>query len=301
MPWERAIGVAAALVLAPLLPALATRVKARMSGRCGSPLLQGYHDIAKMLRKGAVYSRSTTAIFRLGPLVGLAATLPVLLMVPMLGFAAPVAFPGDLLVVAGLLALARFGTVLAALDTGSAFEGMGAGRDVQFAALTEPALLLALAVAARLSGSLSLSGMAQAAPVVPFASSGFALLLAAVTLFVVLLAENARIPVDDPTTHLELTMIHEVMVLDHSGPELAVIQYHASLKFWVFAALLVSLALPVLTGVPLPDGLGWLGVVAFVALAVGMVESLMARLRFLHVPRLLVGAGVLSLTALVML
>jgi len=299
--WERAIGVMLALALAPLLPAVASRVKARMAGRYGMPLWQGYSDLAKGLRKGVVYSRTTTALFRLGPLVSLSTTLPALAVVPMLGLPAAVAFPGDLILLAGLLALSRFATVLAALDTGSAFEGMGASREVQVAALAEPALFLSLAVVARLTGTLSLSAMAAAIPQVPFSSSGFALLLATGTLFVVLLAENARIPVDDPTTHLELTMIHEVMVLDHSGPEWAAIQYNSALKLWIFAALVVSLCNPLRIGNPLADAAAWAFGLVVVAVAVGIVESVMARLRLVHLPRLLVGAAVLSMTALVLM
>ena len=139
----------------------------------------------------------------------------------------------------------RFVTVLAALDTGSAFEGMGASREVQFAALAEPALLLGLAVLVRSTGSLSLSGAFAALTPAAWAHQGAALVLVLGTLFVVFLAENARIPVDDPNTHLELTMIHEVMVLDHGGPDLGLIHYGAALKLWVLGALLVGVALPV--------------------------------------------------------
>src|SRR5438094_4869015 len=145
-----------ALLLAPLLPGLINRMKAFVAGRRGPPLLQPYWDIVKYLRRGAVYGDVTTAVFRLGPVVNLAALVAATLVVPFGGLASPLSFAGDLIVLAGLLALGRFATMLAALDTGSSFEGMGASREVHFAALTEPAFLLALAVLARVTGRFSL-------------------------------------------------------------------------------------------------------------------------------------------------
>ncbi len=278
-----------ALALAPLLLGVINRTKAFFAGRNGQPLFQLYYDLAKLLRKGAVYSRTTSWVFRAGPIVGLAAVVLATAIVPLAGVGAPLAFAGDLVLFAYLLGLMRFFTVIAALDTGSAFEGMGASREVQFSALAEPVLFLALAALARQAGSLSLTGILSA--VTP---AGPAWALVAVALLVVLLAENARIPVDDPNTHLELTMIHEVMVLDHSGPDFAFILYGAALKLWVLGALLV--------GVVLPGGNIFLSLLAMVALAVvvGVIESTMARLRLLRVPQLLVGAGALAALALIL-
>jgi len=299
MAWERLAGPALALVLSPLLLSVIVRVKARFAGRRGMPLLQPYFDLAKLFRKGVVYSRTSTAVFRLGPVVALAATIGALAFVPMLGLPAVVAFPGDFVLAAYLLGLGRFFTVIAALDTGSAFEGMGASREVHFSALAEPALFLALAALARSTNALSLSVIADGLAATPFPATALPIVLCSLTLFVVLLTENARIPIDDPTTHLELTMIHEVMVLDHSGPELGLIEYQSGLKMWIFAGLIASLAVPVRTGNAFVDAGIWLGAVAFLMVAVGTVESTLARLRLIHVPRLIVGAGVLSLTALV--
>jgi len=278
-----------ALALAPLLLGVINRTKAFFAGRNGQPLFQLYYDLAKLLRKGAVYSRTTSWVFRAGPIVGLAAVVLATAIVPLAGVGAPLAFAGDLVLFAYLLGLMRFFTVIAALDTGSAIEGMGASREVQFSALAEPVLFLALAALARQAGSLSLTGILSA--VTP---AGPAWALVAVALLVVLLAENARIPVDDPNTHLELTMIHEVMVLDHSGPDFAFILYGAALKLWVLGALLV--------GVVLPGGNIFLSLLAMVALAVvvGVIESTMARLRLLRVPQLLVGAGALAALALIL-
>src|ERR1051325_3143678 len=150
-----------ALVLAPLLLGLINRTKAFVVGRRGPPLLQPYFDIVKCLRRGAVYGDATSWVFRLGPVVNLAVLLAALLMLPLGGIAPPLSFSGDLVVLAGLVAVGRFATVLAALDTGSSFEGIGASREVHFAALAEPAFLLALAVLVRVTGALSLAPIYQ--------------------------------------------------------------------------------------------------------------------------------------------
>jgi formate hydrogenlyase subunit 4 len=288
------------LVLAPLLLGVTNRTKAAMAGRVGPPLLQPYHDVLKLLRKGTVYSRTTTWVFRAGPVVTLSAAAVATGIVPLGGSRAPIAFPGDLLLFVYLLALGRFFTVVAALDTGSSFEGMGASREVAFASLAEPALVVGLAAVARATGSLSLSGMLGAVTGAAWAHAAPTLALAAAALLVVFLAENGRIPVDDPATHLELTMIHEVMVLDHGGPDLAMILYGAALKLWLLGALFVGLVLPVHTGAAWIDtGTATAGMVGF-AVAVGLIESQMARLRLVHVPNLLVGGTVLSVLALLL-
>jgi formate hydrogenlyase subunit 4 len=232
--------------------------------------------------------------------VSLAATATACLLMPFGGAAPLLSFDGDLVLFAYLLGVARFATVLAALDTGSAFEGMGAAREVTFSSLAEPALFLSLVTLARATGTLSLGGMLGPSLAGAWGHAAPALLLAGIALFVVALAENARIPVDDPNTHLELTMIHEVMVLDHSGPDLALIQYGAALKLLLFGALVSRIALgreP--TGAAAVTVL-LAGTLAF-AVAVGTVESVMARLRMNRVPQMLVGASVLSAFGLVLL
>jgi formate hydrogenlyase subunit 4 len=284
-----------ALLLAPLLPAIVNRVKAVFAGRKGQPLLQGYFDLARLLSKAGIYSQTTSWIFRAGPTIGLAAAAAALSILPWAGVPALLSFDGDVVFFAALFGLARFATILGALDTGSAFEGMGASREAWFSALTEPALLLALAALARLSGSLSLSLMLTGAGV--GGGAGAALLLAAGAALVVFLAENARIPVDDPNTHLELTMIHEVMALDHGGVDLAFIQYGSALKLWAFGGLAASMLVP-RAGVPALDMAIGLGALAFVAAATGVVESVMARLRLVRVPQLLVAASVMSALSL---
>ena len=287
-----------ALVLTPLLLGLINRTKAFVAGRRGPPLLQLYFDIAKYVRRGAVYGDVTSWVFPLGPVVNLAALMAALLLVPLGAMPAPLSFSGDLIVVAGLLALGRFAIVLAALDTGSSFEGMGASREVHFAALAEPALLLALAVLARITGALSLTPMYQGITGSAWIAALPTLALVAMTLLVLVLVENSRIPVDDPTTHLELTMIHEVMVLDHGGPDLAFILYGGALKLFILGAILVHVALPFPAGGAWP-GTAWLiGGELALAVLVGGVESVMARLRLAQVPQFPIGAFAIAAVSL---
>jgi formate hydrogenlyase subunit 4 len=291
-----------ALLLAPLLLGIINRTKSFVAGRRGPPLVQPYRDIAKSLRRGAVYGEVTGWVFRLGPVVNLATLVAALLVLPFGGVGAVVSFPGDLIVLAGLFALGRFVTVLAALDTGSSFEGMGASREVHFAALAEPALLVALATLVRVTGALSLTDIYGAVSLATWARALPALALVAMTLAVLELVENTRIPVDDPTTHLELTMIHEVMVLDHSGPDFGLIQYGAALKLWILGALFVGLVVVPLRSFGLwLDGAAALLGMAGLAVAIGIVESAMARYRLVRVPQFIVGAATLSVVAFIVL
>jgi formate hydrogenlyase subunit 4 len=291
---QNVVHVLAALTLPPLLPGVITKTKALFAGRVGPPVLQPYYDLLKLFRKGAVFSTTTTWVFRAGPVVGLVTAALAALLVPLAGSTAPISFTGDLILLVYLFGLGRFFTAAAALDTGSAFEGMGAAREVTFACLAEPALVLGLLVLARLSDSLQLAGMLGGSLGSHWPTAGASLALVLLSWFVVLLAENCRIPFDDPNTHLELTMIHEVMVLDHSGPPFGMILYGAALKLFVFAALVVRLAFPWLTGSPWLDWPIFVGGLLVVAVTVGVVESTMARLRLTHVPTLLVAACLLS-------
>ncbi len=298
VPW---LQTGLALGLAPLLPGVINRVKAFFAGRQGPPVLQLYYDLWKLLQKGTVYSRTTTWVFRAGPIAGLAAVLLALFLTPFGKSAAPLAFGGDLILFAYLLGLMRFMTIVAALDTGSSFEGMGAGREAFFSMLAEPAFLLGLAAVARASGSLSLSGIEAGITVQTWLSMGPGLALTAAAWMVVLLAENARIPVDDPDTHLELTMIHEVMVLDHGGPDLAAIHYGAALKLWVLGALLVGLLIPAWDGAVWINALAFIGGMILLAVGVGAIESIIARLRLARVPQLLIGALALAALAMILM
>jgi formate hydrogenlyase subunit 4 len=297
--WS-AVNFAIAIVISPLLLGVINRTKAFFGGRQGQRLLQPYHDIYKLLRKGAVYSRTTTWVFRAGPVVGLGSMLVALAITPLGATTALIAFPGDIIVLAYVFGVARFFTVIAALDTGSSFEGMGASREVQFSVLAELAFLLSIAALAILGKTFSMTHLYSGAALsAPAQSSGVAYLLVAATLLVVLLTESARIPVDDPNTHLELTMIHEVMVLDHGGVDLGLIQIGSCLKLWIFAALFLGAAVPVTglhPGLNILLSLVGMGVLAVL---VGVIESTMARLRLLRVPQLLVTACILAVLALI--
>ncbi|HEX4952713.1 MAG TPA: NADH-quinone oxidoreductase subunit H [Thermoanaerobaculia bacterium] len=278
------------LVLPPLLLGVINKTKALAAGRRGPPLLQPYFDLWKLLQKEVALSATTTWIFGLAPAVGLVTALAAGVLVPLGPFAAPLSFAGDFVLFSYLFALGRFFTAAAALDTGSPFEGMGAAREVGFAWLTEPAMLFAFLALARLSGSFSLDGMLRATEGGVWLEHTAPLVLIAAGLLIVLLTECSRIPVDDPNTHLELTMIHEVMVLDHSGPLLALIEYGAALKLFVLEALLLH----VIAATAHVEG--WLGLGLFtlgllgLAAGIGIIESIMARLRLLHVPTLLIAA-----------
>lgn len=291
---------AVVLALPPLLLSVIVKTKAWFAGRVGPPWLQPYYDLFKLLQKGVVYSRTTTWVFRAGPIVNLAALLTAATLIPVLSPGSLLGFAGDVILVAYLLALGRMFTVLAAMDTGSSFEGMGASREVTFGTMSEPALFLSFIVMAIATNSLQLSRMVGPQLAGPWSTIGPAMLLVVGALLIVLLTETCRVPVDDPATHLELTMIHEVMVLDHSGPDFAFILYGAALKFLLLGSILVHAALPH-TGWP-----AWIDApmrlveLAALAAVVGVIESSMARLRLNRVPLMLAGATVLASLAAVL-
>ena len=279
------------VLLAPLLPGLINKVKAWVAGRRGPPVLQLYFDLARLSRKQVVMSTLASPAFIIGPAVAWVAVASALMMIPLGPAGATLSFQGDVVLVLYLLALARFATTWAAMETGSAFEGMGAAREVSFAVLAEAAMIAAMLALSVQSGSVSLASMLTP-------SVGTSALLLAAGLFTVLLAENCRVPFDDPNTHLELTMIHEVMVLDHSGPPLAAILHGASMKLMLFAVLLVQAVLPMGTYSPLgASAMLVVGVLA-VIVGVGMVESLLARFAFRRVPLLLTTSVLLCVFAL---
>lgn len=297
---EIAMQLAIALLLPPLLLGVIVKVKAFFAGRVGAPLLQVYRDVWKLWRKGTVFSTTTTWVFKAGPVVNLASVLVAMLLIPLGAHGALISFAGDAILFAYLLALGRFFTIVAALDTGSSFEGMGAAREATFSALAEPGLFLGLMVLARKSGSVSLTQMLGPKLLDAWFDSGGALVLVVASFFVVLLVENSRIPFDDPNTHLELTMIHEVMVLDHSGPAFAMILYGAALKLFLLGALVARLVVPSSAGNPWLDWMIFVAAMVGLAVLVGIVESTMARLRLLHVPRLLVAASIISVFAIIL-
>jgi formate hydrogenlyase subunit 4 len=300
MTASAAAALALLLVLAPALPALAAKTTARLTGRRGAPVLQLYRDLAKLMRKGSVYGSSTTWIFRLAPLLLVGSGVVAAMLLPLDGRQALVAFEGDLLAFAALLALGRFAFVLSGLDTGSSFEGMGASRELAFSSLVEPGLFLCLAALALSTGRLSLSGMLGAPLAGVWGQATATIAMVAASLFILLTAEAGRGPVDDPATHLELTMIHEVTVLDHGGLDLAFVLYGGALKFALFAALVIGVLAPrALLGTPVSLAILVVGLVA-VAVLVGVIESVMARLRLSSVSQLLLLASALPVLGILL-
>jgi formate hydrogenlyase subunit 4 len=295
------VHIALLLVMPPLLLGVIGKTKALFAGRIGPPLLQPYYDIGKLFRKGSVFSITTTWIFRAGPVVGLATALLAGMLIPFGGHRAPVSFNGDMILFAYLFALGRFFTASAALDTGSAFEGMGSAREVTFSCLAEPALFFGFLVLAKLSASLSLNTMLDGTFPLGAGAAAPSLVLVAASLFIVLLVENCRIPFDDPNTHLELTMIHEVMVLDHSGPAFGMILYGAAIKLFVMGAVLLRVVAPFEMANPWADWGLFIGGMLALAVLVGVVESMMARFRMVFVPTFLVAACLLSAFGVILL
>lgn len=290
---ELIVRLALWLLLAPLLPGIINKVKAWVAGRQGPPVLQLYFDLARLWQKSVVLSTLASPGFVFGPAVAWVAVAGAALLLPLGPAGSVVSFRGDMLVLIYLLALARFCTAWAALETGSAFEGMGAAREVSYAVLAEAAIIAAVLALCIQTGSTALVTMLS-----PAAGAGAVLLAAG--LFTVLLAENCRVPFDDPNTHLELTMIHEAMVLDHSGPPLAMILHGAAMKLLLFSLLLVEAVVPMDKLTSLAATVALIGGVLAVTVGVGLVESLLARLAFRRVPLLLTTAFLLCLFALLM-
>lgn len=282
------------LVLAPLLVGVVNKTKAFFAGRKGASVFQLYYDLVKLAKKSSLKSTNATWIFSFAPYVGLLSTILAALVFPLGGGASIVSFTGDVVLFFYLLGAARFFTVLSARDVASAFPDMGAAREVQFSAIIEAivfaliAFLALMTYESTLCGFLRSTASEEASAVVP-------LILAAVAAFAVMLAENCRVPFDDPETHLELTMIHEAMILDNSGPNLGVILYTSALKLWLFAGFVVLLVFPFSSASYL-----FYPLVFFVGVAIGAVESSMARMRFKRTPFVLACAFACATLALVM-
>lgn len=285
------VQAAAMLAVAPLLKTLIKKMKARLQNRQGPPLLQGYYDLAKLLRKEPVRSETASWIYVAGPRVYFAAALAATTLVPVWTAAAPLESAGGILLLVGTLALGRFALATAALDTGSPFGGMGASRDMTIAALAEPALMLGLFTSALAAGSMNLGalvrGLLDQGP-----SYHPSDLLAFAGLLIIVVAETGRIPVDNPATHLELTMIHEAMVLEYAGPDLALVEWTAAVKELLYLTLLIDLFMPLgiatsLAPVPLLMSIVmWAAKVCGLAIIVTLIESMNAKLRLFRVPEL---------------
>src|SRR5438552_7984855 len=294
------------LVLLPFLVGVVRKFKARLQCRRGASVFQPYFDLAKLFRKEPVVSTTTSWIFTATPYILFASTLAAGLLVPVFVSQTPLNFAGNIIALVYLLALGTFFLILAGLDTGSAFGGMGSSREAIVASLTEPATILSIFAIALTAGSTNLSTIVHKTALLEgIVTDPPPHLMALAALFIVTLAETGRVPVDNPATHLELTMIHEAMVLGYSGRYLALIEWASALTLLLFLTLLSNVFAPwgIATA---PDpiwmtlGLAvWLVKVSGLAVLVGVIESMFAKLRLFRVTDLLGVAFILSLLALV--
>ena len=292
-----------AVALAPGLTGFIRWLKARLQGRRGAPPWQPYFELRKLFAKELVVSRTASWVFRAAPLVVFATTVVVAALVPLVVVPGVSDRTGDLFAAVYLLLLGTFFLALAGLDTGSAFGGMGSSREMTVVALTEPAVALSIFALALTAGSTNLGAIVTSTLAEPARALGPAHVLGFAALFVVTLAETGRLPIDNPSTHLELTMIHEAMVLEYSGPYLALVEWASSLKLFIFLALGANLFVPwgiasSLSPLPLLAGLLALVVkLGTLAVAVAILETRVAKLRLFRVPELLSVSFVLALLA----
>jgi formate hydrogenlyase subunit 4 len=290
------------LAIAPLLTGVIRKLKAWMQSRRGPPVIQPYLDLAKLIHKGSVVSEDASWVTAITPYVCIVSMILAALLVPVF-VTESLGFLGDLIVLVYLFAMARFFMALAALDAGSTFGGMGSSREMLVSSLIEPAILLSFFTVAALTGTTSLVEVTGILATSGTSLIGPSLLLAFAAFIIALLAENARVPVDNPSTHLELTMIHEAMLLEYSGKDLAVMEYSSMVKLTLFITIAWSAFLPwgvatEITAPALAVGLIiFLAKLLALAAAIAIIESSMAKLRLFRLPNLLTGAFILALLA----
>jgi formate hydrogenlyase subunit 4 len=295
------------LLLAPLLTGLVRKVKARLQRRRGQPLIQPYLDLRRLLGKQAVLADNASWLFRGAPYFVFATTWVAAALIPTFAANLMFSWSGDLIAITALLGSGRFALALAGMDIGTSFGGIGASREMMIASLAEPAMLMLVFAVALIAGSTQLSTIAA------FMLNGHAglrvsLALALVALVIVAMAENGRIPVDNPATHLELTMVHEAMVLDYSGRYLALIEWAAALKLLLYISMIACVFLPIglaadTTGL-LANGVGvitWLGKMAAGGVALGVAEMSVAKMRVFRLPNFLGAALMLGLLGVLLL
>ena len=310
-PLLQAIGlvivqVVMLLALSPFIIGLVRKIKARLQCRRGAGVLQPYADLAKLFRKQPVVSSTTSWIFTATPYIVFASTLAAGLLVPIFVSQNPLNFAGNIIALVYLLALGTFFLILAGLDAGSTFGGMGSSREAIVATLAEPAMMLSIFAIALTAGSTNLSIIVHKTALMEgIITAPPPHLMALVAFFVVALAETGRIPVDNPATHLELTMIHEAMLLEYSGRYLALLEWAAGIKLLVFLSVIANVFAPWGIATSVTPALVALGMIVYVvkvsglAVVIGVIESMFAKLRLFRVPELLGAAFILSLLALV--
>lgn len=294
------------LAAAPLIVGLIRKVKARLQCRRGASVVQPYADLIKLFRKQPVVSSTTSWIFTATPYILFASTLAAGLLVPVFISRTPLSFAGNIIALVYLLALGTFFLMLAGLDAGSAFGGMGSSREAIVASLTEPAMMLSIFAIALTAGSTNLSTIVHKTALLEgIMTDPSPHLMAFAALVIVAIAETGRVPVDNPATHLELTMIHEAMILEYSGRYLALVEWAAGLKLLVFLTLIANVFAPwgIATSMePAALGVGlaaYLVKVSGLAVLIGILESMFAKLRLFRVTDLLGAAFILALLGLV--
>jgi formate hydrogenlyase subunit 4 len=299
-----ALQVVGVLAGAPLAVGVMRQVRARLEGRAGSGVGQPWRDLRKQLRKQQITPHGTTWVFGLAPALAAGSTLLIAAVVPLIALGSPLDSAVDLFGVVGLLFLGTVALTLAGLDTGTAFGGMGSSREITIAALAEPTILLAVFALSIPAHSANLAAIVSATNTHPGLAVSLASVLAFVALVIVIIAETGRLPVDNPSTHLELTMIHEAMILEYSGSKLALVEWASGMRLTVLLALLANLFLPWGVADAHPSLLAiLLGSVAItvkvlvLATALAAAEVFIAKLRLFRVPELLAGSFLLALLA----
>ncbi|MCX6250945.1 MAG: NADH-quinone oxidoreductase subunit H [Bacteroidetes bacterium] len=286
-----------AIFTALFFPGIIVRVKSILSGRKGPGLMQPWKNILLLFRKGSVISKTTSFIFRIAPVIYLSTILVSLLLLPFPGLPSLFDFTADFILLAYLLALGKFFFIIGAMDTGSSFEGMGANREALYSLLAEPAFFILFGTLALLTGHLSMHSIFNY-----FQMSGYdSVIIGIIAVYILIqigMIENSRMPVDDPKTHLELTMIHEVMVLDHSGFDLALIQTGTALKFALYGTLIANILIPVSWEIPGRIAVYLLIQVIF-ATIIGILESFRARKKLMKNPQFIATLSSIALVAFI--
>ena len=289
--------------LSPLVKGFINKMEARIQCRRGPSLFQPYYNLVKLLQKDAVVSETASWIFRATPYVTFVSILLIALLVPVLSSQVPLNFIGDIILIIYLFALGRFFLALSSLDTGSAFGGMGSSREMTISSMAEPAMMLSIFTVSLTVGSTNLSNITGT--LLNYKSLNPSLLLAFAAFVIVIIAETGRIPVDNPFTHLELTMIHEGMILEFSGRYLALIEGASSMKLLLLLTILVNTFLPwgIATGFTFPGLIIsfalYLVKIGFFALAIVILESSLAKVRLFRIPNLLGTSFILSVLAII--
>jgi formate hydrogenlyase subunit 4 len=306
-PLAQLVQMTVILVLSPLLTGLVRKVKARLQRRRGPSLIQPYRDLRRLLGKEAVVAETASWLFRVVPYFVFSSIWVAAALIPTFAANLMFSWSGDLIAITALLGSARFALALAGMDIGTSFGGIGSSREMMVASLAEPAMLMIVFSVALIAGSTQLSTIAETM-LNGQVGLRVSLALALVALVIVAMAENGRIPVDNPATHLELTMVHEAMVLEYSGRHLAMIELAASLKLTLYIAMIACVFFPVGMasgpGLLVPDAIGagaWLAKMAFGGIALGVAEMSVAKMRVFRVPNFLGAALMLGLLGVLLL